>query len=119
MTHQPSIPPATLDSAGRNFVQLCEALALAEQVAGRSPAPREEALDEAAHLSVAYDRALPLVRERFDALADETAAWVAAAVEALLQAEGGPAPRAAAARLAAQLEKAIRELSALLRSSSA
>lgn len=118
MTHQPGFPPA-LDAAGRNFVQLREALALAQQVAGRAPAPREEALDEAARLSVAYDRALPLTRQCFDALADETAAWVAAAVEALLAAEGGPAPRAAAARLAAQLEKAIRELSALLSPSGA
>ena len=95
--------------------QLCEALRLVERIAGRADAAGPEAgLDEAARISAASDRALPIARRRFEALAEESALWAAAGVEALLVA-GARAPKGAAARLAAALERALRELAELLR----
>jgi hypothetical protein len=117
MTHQ--APPAPLPAGpdpGRQVAQLSEALRLIERIAGRSGAPGlEGALDEAALIGCAYDCALPVVQRRFEALASETAIWAAAGVEALLAADESPPPRAAAARLAGQLEAALSEMTALLR----
>ena len=116
MTHQapPSPTPAGADP-GRQVAQLREALRLVERIAGRPAAPDSDAsLDAAARISGAYDMALPVVQHRFDGLAAETSAWVAAGVEALLAA-GDPAPRAAAERLAAELEDSLSRLANLLR----
>jgi hypothetical protein len=115
MTHQappsPALPGA---DPGRQIAQLREALRLVERIAGRpAPAGHEDRLDEAARISDAYDRALPIARRRFEALAAEASVWTAAGVEALLAA-GDPAPRAAAARLAGALERTLNELAALL-----
>lgn len=116
MTHQappPSAPPGA--DPGRQVAQLREALRLVERIAGRPDcAADERRLDEAARISDAYDRGLPVARRRFEALAAESSVWVAAGVEALLAA-GEPAPRAAAARLARALEKTLSELADLLR----
>jgi len=116
MTHQapsPAAPPGA--DPARLVAQLREALRLVERIAGRPDAAGPEAgLDEAARISDAYDRALPVARRRFEALAEETSLWAAAGVEALLVA-GERAPQGAAARLAAALERALRELAELLR----
>ena len=116
MTHQapPSTPLAGPDP-GRQVARLREALRLIERIAGRPVSPEGDALDEAARLSAAYDAALPIVQRRFEALAAETAIWAAAGVEALLAAGEAPPPRAAAARLAGQLDAALGEMAALLR----
>lgn len=118
MTHHAAASPAPAGAdPGRQIVQLREALGLVERIAGRT-APREgkdAMLDQAARLSDGYDRALPIVQRRFDALALETAGWAAAGVEALLVAGERSPPRAAAARLAGQLERAINDLSDLVR----
>jgi hypothetical protein len=117
MTHQapPSAPVAGPDP-GRQLAQLREALRLIEHIAGAGPSPApDDALDEAARISAAYESALPVVQRRFEALAGETAIWAAAGVEALLAADAGEPPRAAAARLARQLDAALSAMAALLR----
>lgn len=114
MTHQaPPVSPAAGSDPGRQLAQLREALRLVERLAGRESVA-EAGLDEAATLSAAYDRALPVAQRRFDARAAESAIWAAAGVEALLAA-GEPAPRAAAARLAESLKRALGELERALR----
>jgi hypothetical protein len=116
MTHQ--APPAPTPSGadpGRQVAQLREALRLVERIAGHADvAGHDQRLDEAARVSGAYDRALPIVQRRFDTRAAEAAGWAAAGVEALLAGDKSAPPRAAAARLARQLEQAIAALGALL-----
>ena len=116
MTHQAPPPSSTpVGDPGRQVAQLREALELVEHLAGRRRRTTGDfRLDEAAQVSDAYDRALPIVQHRFDALAAETAVWAAAGVEALMEAgRVAPAP-AAAARLALRLEDALSELAALM-----
>ena len=116
MTHhaRPTPIPSGADP-GRQFAQLREALRLVEHISGRrGDEGEEEALDEAALVSDAYDRALPIAQRRFDALAGETAVWAVAGVEALLAAGAAAPPRAAAARLSAQLDRALDDLKALI-----
>lgn len=121
MTHQAPLSPARSGAdPGRQLAQLREVLRLVERIAGlEESGGRDAMLDESARVSGAYDRALPVVQRRFDALADETAGWAAAGVEALLAAGRDDPPRAAAARLAAQLDDAIGELTGLLETRSA
>ena len=117
MTHQapPSSAPPGADP-GRQVAQLREALFLVERIAGRpESASHESRRDEAARISDAYERALPIAQRRFEALVAETALWAAAGVEALLAAEGSAPSRAAADRLAAALQRTLGELAALLR----
>lgn len=115
MTHQapPSPTPSGADP-GRQAAQLREVLRLVERIAGRTSIKGDFALDEAARLSVAYDRAAPIAQRRFDARAAEAAAWAAAGVEALLAAGDAAPPRAAAGRLADSIEAALAELSEML-----
>ena len=117
MTHQAPPCPAPRDTdPGRQVAQLREALRLVERIAGRSSDARSDALlDEAASVSAGYERAAPIVQRRFDALAGETAAWAAAGVEALLAAGSTQPPRAAAERLAGQLEQALSAMTDLVR----
>ena len=115
MTHQaPPSPAADGPDPGRQIAQLHEALRLVERIAGQ-PRLHDRALEEAARISDAHDLALPVVQRRFEALASETALWAAAGVEALLASRDAPPSRAAAGRLALQLETALDELAALLR----
>ncbi len=115
MTHQAPPSPATAGpDPCRQIAQLREALRLVERIAGEERA-HEPALDEAARISGAWDVALPVVQRRFEALANETALWAAAGVEALLSSGNGAPSRAAAARLARQLDTALGDLAALLR----
>lgn len=116
MTHQSPLRfERTPIDAGRQIAQLRHVLELVEQMAGGSGSPygAENALDEIARIGAAYDEASPIVRRRFDALAEETAAWSAAGVEALLAASGERRPRAAARRLAEELTRALREMTAM------
>ena len=117
MTHQaPPSPAAAPADPGRQVAQLREALRLVERIAGwPDSASHESRLDEAARISEAYARALPIAQRRFEALVAETALWAADGVEALLAAEDGAPPRAAAARLAATLERTLSEMATLLR----
>jgi hypothetical protein len=111
MTYQ-APPPTAVPAAhpGRQLARLSEALQLVERIAGRSgPERAGRRLDEGARLGEAYARALPVARRRFEALAAETSIWAAAGVEALLAA-GEAAPRAAAARLARALDRALTDL---------
>lgn len=114
MTQQQSPPyaPGCAD-AGAQVARLREVLALVEELAGRDPRPPGDgALDEAALLSAAYERALPIDQKRFDAFAGETARWASVGVETLLKLEEAGFPvGAAAARLAEELEKALVRLS--------
>jgi hypothetical protein len=115
MTHQAPPSPATAGpDPGRQIAQLREALRLVERIAGEERA-HDQGLDEAARISGAYDVALPVVQRRFEALASETALWAAAGVEALLSSGNGAPSRAAAARLARQLDTALGDLAGLLR----
>jgi hypothetical protein len=102
--------------AGRKVAQLSQVLSLVQELAGRKPAigDGDEALDDSARISSVYWDALPIVRRRFDALAAETVAWSAAGVEALLSA-GDKRSRAAARRLADELQDALSTLTTLLR----
>jgi hypothetical protein len=102
--------------AGRQLAQLRHVLALVEELAGRGPASADgdDALDAGARISSVYWDKMPIVRRRFDALAAETVAWSAAGVEALLAA-GDKRSRAAARRLADELQSAVNTLTTLLR----
>ncbi|HLL58367.1 MAG TPA: hypothetical protein VK391_00555 [Allosphingosinicella sp.] len=117
MTHQSAAYHLrTPIEAGRQVAQLRHVLSLVEEIAGgpHRPGGGDEALDESARVTSAYSAGLPIVQRRFDALAVETAAWSAAAVEALLNA-GDRRSKAAARRLGDELAKALTQLSELLR----
>ncbi len=119
MTYQSPLQqlPVSVE-AGRQVARLRQVLDLVEQVAGWEPDGdgRSGALDESARFSSAYVNALPVAQRRFDALADETASWAATAVEALIAHEDSPTPpRAAAARLARELDQALVDLARLIR----
>lgn len=91
-------------------------LGLVGEMVGFPPAlSKGEALDEAARIEAAYANAWPIVQRRFDGLAAEAAAQAAAGVEALLTLEerGRPA-QAAARRLAAHLDEALKGLAATI-----
>jgi hypothetical protein len=102
--------------AGRQLVQLRHVLVLVEELAGRVPANAtgDEALDAGARISSIYWDKMPIVRRRFDALSAETVCWSAAGVEALLAA-GEKRSRAAARRLADELQSALDTLTTMLR----
>ena len=116
MTHQappPSAPPGA--DPGRQAAQLRELLRLVRRIAGAAEAGTDEdQLDEAARISEAYERALPVAQRRFEALAAEISVWAAAGVEALLAAPDAEPPRAAARRLARSLDASLSALVALL-----
>lgn len=106
---------AAISEAGRHYARLYNVLELVGQIAGRDVAGNDRALDESARVSSAYDIAAPIVQRRFDTLAAETSGWAAAGVDALAAADPGRKPRAAAARLADELDQAMADLKKLLR----
>lgn len=113
MTHQAPPPPPSPADPGRQVAQLREVLRLVDGFAGNGGGAHDSALDEAARVSAAYERALPIVQRRFDTRAAEAAIWAAAGVEALL-ASGEAPPPAAAARLAGQVARALDGLARML-----
>jgi len=121
VTHQ-SATHAVEDhaDAGQRIAQLRHVLALVRRIADEPrPAPSPDAerlLDENARTSGAYQAAPAIVRRRFDVMAAEISQWATAGVEALLAARNAPVPpRAAAARLAAELAEALNRLTVLLK----
>jgi hypothetical protein len=118
MTYQPSSTHIPAPSeAGRQIAQLRHVLGLVEQIAEReSPSASTAALEEGARIASAYEAASSIVQRRFDALAEETVAWAAAGIRALIdaQSESEP-PRAAAANLADELKEALGRLGQLVR----
>ena len=119
MTHQPpAFAMPAVNDAGRQVAQLRHVLTLVEQIAGRPALGQgsDAALDESARISGAYDNAVPVVQRRFDALVAETALWAAAGVEALLAANSADRQsKAAAAALADELGRALRDIARVLR----
>lgn len=116
MTHQSHGRYARVPiDAAAQIAQLRRVLAIVDELAELTAAPHggDAALAEAADLTGRYGNAPPIVQRRFDALAAETAAWSAAAAEALLRAGEKRSP-AAAARLAGELRGAIESLLKLL-----
>jgi hypothetical protein len=102
--------------AGRQFARLGNVLDLVGQIAGQRRLGRDRALDESARVSSAYELAAPIVRRRFDTLVGEASAWAAAGLDALAaSADPRRRPRAAAARLAEELDVAMADLKKLLR----
>lgn len=104
------------NEAGQQFARLSNALELAERIAGMEGRSRDAALDESARISGAYDSASPVARRRFDTLAAEIASWAGAGLDALaLAADPAKPPKAAAGRLAEELDIALGEMNRLLR----
>jgi hypothetical protein len=102
--------------AGQQIAHLRHVLGLVEEIAGLDrDGSGYKSLDEAARTSADYERSLPIVRKRFDALAEETIAWAAVALKALDQAhEDANPPRAAATQLAHELERALHEIARII-----
>lgn len=113
MTHQPPPFATPADDPSRQIAQLRDALALVERLAGRQAGSDGAELEEAARISTGLDRASPIIRRRFDALAAESIAWTASGLEALLAA-GEQAPRAAAVRLADSIRATLAQLRGLV-----
>ena len=102
--------PPPVSDAVRQAMQLAEIRALVERIAGiegHGSTPDHSAM------SAAYDRALPIVCKRFDAIAAAASDWAAEGVAALIAADNPP--RAAAACLAQELAATERRLAALLK----
>jgi hypothetical protein len=114
MTHQAPPSPSGAADPARKVAQLGELLRLVRQIAGELPRRPDEAdLEAAAQVSIAYERSLPIVQRRFDTQAAEVGVWASAGVEALAG-EGSEPSRAAALRLARQLDNALASLIRML-----
>jgi len=99
MTDQAAHPYAPgLADAGAQVARLRQVLALVAEIAQTPGGGEDIALDEAARISVAYDRAPPIAQRRFDRLAEETERWAAVGVETLIALREREKPYAAAAR---------------------
>jgi hypothetical protein len=103
--------------AGERIASLRGILALVERMGAgdTDPTPSDEALDEAARLSAAYADAPAVSRRRFDALAEDTTAYAAAGIAALMRARGSDGARSAARLLAGEMRRSIAALAAILR----
>lgn len=105
-----------LADAGAEVAQLRQVLSLVEEIAGAAPARDDAALDQAARIGAAYERALPIDQRRFDHHAADTARWASAGLQALLQLEERGRPCRAAARvLAERLALGLGELEGIVR----
>jgi hypothetical protein len=114
MTHQPATFHAPgLTDAGAEIARLRQVLALVCEIAGEA-APGDS-LDAAARVSGGYASALPIVQRRFDEEAAAVARWAAAGLEALLVLdESGRPAKAAACRLAEELDRALGQLARIV-----
>jgi hypothetical protein len=107
--------PTTAD-AGNQYARLHHVLELTLQIAGQPRPDGDSGLDRSARVSSAYGDASPVAQRRFDTLVAETSAWAASGLDALACAKDPRSqPRAAAARLAEELERALGDLGRLLR----
>ena len=115
MTHQPATFHAPgLTDAGAEIARLREVLSLVREIGGET-GNDPGALDEAARVSSAYASALPIVQRRFDEETAIVARWAAAGLEALLILdESGRPARAAASRLALELDRALARLARIV-----
>jgi len=115
--YQPAAAESTeAADAGDQIARLHGILAVVERLgecAEQTPTP-DHALEEAAQLSMAYADAPAIARRRFDALADDTAAYASAGVEALMRIRGGQGAPAAARLLARELRRSISALVTIL-----
>jgi hypothetical protein len=116
MRHQPGTFHAPgLTDAGAEVARLRQVLALVREIGGGGGGASGIALDEAARISSAYAAALPIVQRRFDEETAIVARWAAAGLEALLILEESDRPtRAAATRLAIELEAALAKLARIV-----
>jgi hypothetical protein len=102
--------------AGRQYARLGNVLDLVRQISGQQGRARDRALDESARVSSAYEDAPPIVRRGFDTRVAEASGWASSGLDALAAAaDPGQPPRAAAARLAEELDVAMTDLKKLLR----
>lgn len=118
MTHQPAAFHAPgLTDAAAEIDRLRQVLALVREIGGEDDGSAGTALDEGARVSSAYARALPIVQRRFDDEAEIVARSAAAGLEALLVLnESGRPAKAAAARLALELDRALTGLGRIVAS---
>lgn len=101
--------------AGPHLARLRHVLGLAQQIAGRESKGADEALDENARVSAAYEMAPPVAQRRFDTLVAETSCWASSGVDALAAAKDPRSqPRVAAAMLADELNHAIVQIRKVL-----
>ncbi|HEY0626556.1 MAG TPA: hypothetical protein VGD10_07455 [Allosphingosinicella sp.] len=116
MSHQQhSFEDNVASDAGRHLARLRHVLGLVEQIAGRASASAEDALDENARISSAYEAAPPIAQRRFDTLVAEASCWASSGVDALASAKDPRSqPRIAAARLADELDHSIRQMRKVL-----
>jgi hypothetical protein len=118
MTHQSFDSPAARPiEAGAHVAHLRHVLGIVHEMAefAERGGAAYHALDQAARISAAYERSLPVVRRRFDALAEETVTWTSAALAALQTARlSGNPPRAAAAQLAQELDDTLAALARMV-----
>jgi hypothetical protein len=104
-----------LADAGAEVAQLRQVLLLVEEIAGGAAAQSDTALDQAARIGAAYERALPIDQRRFDHFAADTARCASAGLQALLQLEEQGLPCRVAARvLAEKLVQGLRDLEGII-----
>lgn len=109
------LEPTVVD-AGQQYARLGHALELARQIASGGGAAMDLALDQSARVSSAYNLASPVAQRRFDTLMAEVSAWAGTGLDALaMQDDPQQKPRAAAARLAGELDIALTRLGRVLR----
>jgi hypothetical protein len=117
MTHpQHAFPESGSNDAGRHYARLRHMQGLVERIAGREAAGSDAALDQGARISVAYEQSAPIAQRRFDTLVSEVSAWASSGVDALASTKDPRGqPRAAACRLADEIDQALGEMTRLLR----
>lgn len=108
MTH----PVAAPASPGQQLADLRAIHALVSELAGLDRVPEPVRND----IELRYDRATPIARQSFDAVASETAAFAAAGLSAIIAGRAiNDRPTGGAEHLAHEMERAIKRLDALLR----
>lgn len=115
MTYHAPLSPSS-PGTGAQIAQLHQILTLVEEM-GEADLRRGDPVLDMARVANAYQASSPIVRRQFDALAEETERWAAAAVEALIGSQPGQLrrpSRPAARRVANELAKALDRLEALL-----
>lgn len=108
MTHAIAAPA----SPGQQLADLRAIHALVSELAGVPRAAESPRND----IELRYDRATPIARQSFDAVASETAAFAAAGLSAIIAGRTiNDRPTGGAEHLAREMERAIKRLESLLR----